>query len=103
MLGQLQHLEKLGPGHQRWKALRVIVEESRTAVNFELVERLGEREQSGTGPPLAGCTTSRRRSFEIARCADPGRQPAAAAEEAPGAATAELRDKADCSGGPVPP
>ena len=45
VLGQLQMLEKLGLGNQPWKALRVIVEENRTEVNFELVERLAEREQ----------------------------------------------------------
>jgi hypothetical protein len=34
------------------------------SVNFELVERLAERER-GTGPTLAGFATSGRRSFEI--------------------------------------
>jgi hypothetical protein len=43
----------------------VIVEENRAEVNFELVERLAEREQRGTGPILAGCVTIMRRSFEI--------------------------------------
>jgi hypothetical protein len=38
-----QHLEKLGQGHQPWKAFRVIVEENRAEVNFKLVERLAER------------------------------------------------------------
>ena len=32
-------------GHQPWNALRVIAEENRTEVNFELVEPLGEREE----------------------------------------------------------
>ena len=45
VLGQLQELEKLGLGRQPWKALQVIVEENRAEVNFELVERLQEREQ----------------------------------------------------------
>jgi hypothetical protein len=45
VLGQLQQLEKLGLGHQPWKALRVIVEENRAEGNFELVERLEEREE----------------------------------------------------------
>jgi hypothetical protein len=45
VLGQLQLLEKLGPGHQPWNALRVMVEENRAEVNFELVERLAEREE----------------------------------------------------------
>jgi hypothetical protein len=31
-------------GRQLWNALRVIVEENRAEVNFELVERLAERE-----------------------------------------------------------
>src|SRR5216684_4525680 len=46
VLYQLQQLEKLGLGRQPWKALRVIVEENRAEVNFELVERFVEREQS---------------------------------------------------------
>jgi hypothetical protein len=45
VLEQLQQLEELGLGHQPWEALRVIVEENRAEVNFELVERLAEREQ----------------------------------------------------------
>ena len=45
VLYQLQQLEKLGLGRQPWKALRAIVEENRAEVNFELVERLQEREQ----------------------------------------------------------
>jgi hypothetical protein len=45
VLGQLQQLEKLGLGPQPWNALRVIVEENRAEVNFDLVERLAEREQ----------------------------------------------------------
>jgi hypothetical protein len=45
VLGQLRQLEKLGLGHQPWKALRVMVEENRTEVNFELVERLAEPEE----------------------------------------------------------
>jgi hypothetical protein len=45
VLGQLQQLEKLGFGHQQWKALRVIAEENRAEVNFELIERLAEREE----------------------------------------------------------
>src|SRR5260370_41522934 len=45
VLGQLQQLEKLGLGREPWKALRVIMEENRAEVNFELVERLAEREQ----------------------------------------------------------
>ena len=44
VLYQLQQLENLGLGP--WKALRVIVEENRAEINFELVERLAEREQS---------------------------------------------------------
>ena len=34
VLGQLQQLEKLGLGHQRWNDLRVMVEENRAEVNF---------------------------------------------------------------------
>jgi hypothetical protein len=45
VLGQMQLLEKLGLGHQPWNALRVIAEENRAEVNFELVERLAEREE----------------------------------------------------------
>jgi hypothetical protein len=45
VLGQLQQLGKLGLGHQPWKALLVMVEENRAEVNFELVERLAEREE----------------------------------------------------------
>src|SRR5260370_20306706 len=45
VLGQLHQLEKLGLGQQPWRALRVIAEENRAEVNFELVERLAEREQ----------------------------------------------------------
>ena len=45
VLGQLQILEKLGLGHQPWNALRVIAEENRAEVNFELVERLADREE----------------------------------------------------------
>src|SRR5260370_28989481 len=45
VLGQLRLLEKLGLGNQPWKALRVTVEENRAEVNFELVERLAEREE----------------------------------------------------------
>jgi hypothetical protein len=45
VLGQLHQLEKLGLGHHPWKALRVSVEENRAEVNFELVERLAEREE----------------------------------------------------------
>jgi hypothetical protein len=41
----LRQLEKLGLGHQPWKALLVIVEENRAEVNFELIERLAEREE----------------------------------------------------------
>jgi hypothetical protein len=37
VLGQLQQLQKLGLGHQPWKALREIVEENRAEVNSELV------------------------------------------------------------------
>jgi len=46
ILHQLPQMEKLGLGRQAWKALRVIVEENRAEINFELVERLVEREQS---------------------------------------------------------
>ena len=45
VLGQLHQLEKLGLGQQPWRALRVIAEDNRAEVNFELVERLAEREQ----------------------------------------------------------
>jgi hypothetical protein len=45
VLGQLQQMEKLGLGHQPWNALRVMVEENRAEVNYELVERLAEREE----------------------------------------------------------
>jgi hypothetical protein len=31
--------------HQPWEALCVIVEENRATVNFELVERLAQREE----------------------------------------------------------
>jgi hypothetical protein len=44
-LGQLQHWKKLGLGHQPWKDLREIVKENRAEVNFELAERLAEREE----------------------------------------------------------
>jgi hypothetical protein len=44
MRDQLQQLEKLGLGNQPWKALRVM-EEDRAEVNFELIERLVEREE----------------------------------------------------------
>jgi hypothetical protein len=40
-------LEKLGVGNQPWNALHVILEENRAEVNFDLVERLAEREQGG--------------------------------------------------------
>ena len=40
----MQQLENLGLGP--WKALRVIVEENRAEINFELVARLQEREHS---------------------------------------------------------
>ena len=43
VLHQLQELEKLGLGRP-WQALQTIVEENRAEVNFELVERLQERE-----------------------------------------------------------
>jgi hypothetical protein len=33
------------PRHQPWKALRVLMEENRAEVNFELVEQLAERER----------------------------------------------------------
>ena len=46
VLHQLQELEKLGLGRQSVKAFAVMVEETRAEVNFELVERLAEREQS---------------------------------------------------------
>ena len=45
VLQQLQELEKLGLGRQPWKALQTTVEENRAEINFELVERLQEREQ----------------------------------------------------------
>jgi hypothetical protein len=54
VLGQLQLLEKLGLEHQPWKALRVIVEENRAEVNFELVERLAEREERDWTAPVVG-------------------------------------------------
>ena len=41
----MQLLEKLGLGRQPWNALRVIAEKNRAEVNFELVERLAEREE----------------------------------------------------------
>ena len=44
VLGQLRQLERLGHGHQPWKTLRVIVEENRAEINFEVVELLQERE-----------------------------------------------------------
>src|SRR5690349_6396327 len=34
---------KLGLSHQSWKALRMVVDENRAEINFELVERLAER------------------------------------------------------------
>ena len=46
VLHQLQQLEKLGLRRQAWKAFAVMVEETRAEINFELVERLAEREQS---------------------------------------------------------
>jgi len=63
VLGQLQQLEKLGLGRQPWNDLRMIVEENRAEVNFELVERPSAKR--GTGPILVGYATSERRSFEI--------------------------------------
>jgi hypothetical protein len=45
VLGQLQQLEEFGLEYQPWKALRVIAEENRAEVNFELVERLADREE----------------------------------------------------------
>jgi hypothetical protein len=57
VLGQLQLLEELGLGHHPWNALRVMVEENRTEVNFELVERPAERNR-GTGPILVGSASS---------------------------------------------
>ena len=41
----MRQLEKLGLGHQPWKGLRVTAEENRAEINFELVERLAEREE----------------------------------------------------------
>jgi len=60
----LQQVKKLGLGRQAWKAWEAMVKETRAEINFELVERLAERE-SGTGRTLAGCTTSARISIEI--------------------------------------
>ena len=67
-----------------------IVEENRDDVNFEFVERLVEREERdwsyfGQAPPRA-----REEASRSARCADRGRPPAAASEEAPGTSDAEL-------------
>jgi len=45
VLLQLQQLKKLGLGRQAWKAWEAMVEEKRAEINFELVERLAEREQ----------------------------------------------------------
>jgi hypothetical protein len=64
LLDQLQQLEKLGRGHEPWKALRVRAEENRAEVNFELVSGPPSAKRE-TGPTLAGFATSGRRSFEI--------------------------------------
>jgi hypothetical protein len=45
VFGQLQQLEKLGVRRQAWRAFQVLVEETRAEINFELVERLAEREE----------------------------------------------------------
>src|SRR5258706_15315529 len=45
VLYQLQQLKKLGLGRQAWKAWEVMVEETRSEINFELVEWLAERGQ----------------------------------------------------------
>ncbi len=45
VLYQLQQLKELGLGRQAWKAWEVMVEETRSEINFELVEWLAEREQ----------------------------------------------------------
>jgi hypothetical protein len=44
VLEQFQQLEKVGLQHQRWNASGV--NENRSEVNFELVERLGQREEA---------------------------------------------------------
>jgi hypothetical protein len=64
VLGQLQLLEELGLGHQPWHAFRVIVEENRAEINFELVERLAEREERDW-TYFGRLRHERKRSFEI--------------------------------------
>jgi hypothetical protein len=72
LLDQLQQLEKLGLGHQPWNALRVIVEENRAEVSFELGAARGARREGldllWPAPPRAGEEASR-----SARSADRGR------------------------------
>jgi len=64
LLDQLQQLEKLGRGHQPWKALRVTVEEIRAEVTSNWSSG-SPSAKIGTGLILVGFATSRRRSFEI--------------------------------------
>jgi hypothetical protein len=64
VVGQQSLLEKLGLGHHPWNALRVIAEENRAEVNFELVERLAECEQSDWSD-FGRLRHAGRRSFEI--------------------------------------
>jgi hypothetical protein len=77
-LGQLQQLEKLGLGHQRWKALRVAVEETRAEVNFELSShsRSAKRGLDLLWPalPRAGEEASRSSPQEVLTEADRLRQ-----------------------------
>jgi hypothetical protein len=62
-------------------ALSVIAEENRAELDFELVERLAEREERlDTLWPAS--TRAGEEASRSARCADRGRPPAAAAEEA---------------------
>jgi len=63
VLSQLQILVKLGLGHQPWKTLRVIVEENRAEVNFELVERLAEREERDWNLSMANYNNGFNRVF----------------------------------------
>jgi len=94
VLAQLQQLEELGLERQPWKALREIVEENRAEVNFENGRAARGARREGLdllwpASPRAGEEASR-----FARCADRGRPHAAAAEEAPGTATARKRGAA---------
>jgi hypothetical protein len=63
-LDQLHQLEKLGLGHQPWKALRVSVEESRAESASNSLSG-SPSAKKGTGNPSAGLATSGRKSFEI--------------------------------------